>query len=135
MLLSWSIITCHWELTNDHGQCLYSWKFGRKAGPSSHRLDTRVRTSLINLQKKKTTSGLHIYVLRGGYVKGNASQYNGNDLIREAGGGVVAVVIQYRLGLFGFLAGEKIRQEGAVNAGLCKYLYSRKGRGDLNSIL
>ena len=73
-----------------------------------------------SIYKKKTTSGLHIYVLRGGYVKGNASQYNGNDLIREAGGGVVAVVIQYRLGLFGFLAGEKIRQEGAVNAGLCK---------------
>lgn len=29
--------------------------------------------------------------------------FDGNDLIDEAGGGVVAVIIQYRLGLFGFL--------------------------------
>ena len=64
--------------------------------------------------------------VRGGYVEGSASPYNGNDLIREAGGGVVAVVIQYRLGLFGFLAGEKIHEEGALNAGLCEYLGSRK---------
>jgi cholinesterase len=48
--------------------------------------------------------------------------YNGNDLVREAGGGVVAVFIQYRLGLFGFLPGEKVKEGGALNAGLCKYL-------------
>ena len=59
---------------------------------------------------------------RGGYIIGNASKYYGNDLIREAGGGVVAVMIQYRLGLFGFLPGEKVNEDGALNAGLCKYL-------------
>ena len=63
---------------------------------------------------------------RGGYVLGNASAYNGNDLIREAGGGVVAVLIQYRLGLFGFLPGQKVKQGGALNAGLRKYLSSRR---------
>ena len=52
---------------------------------------------------------------------GNESQFNGNDLIREAGGGVVAVFIQYRLGVFGFLPGEKVKEGGALNAGLCKY--------------
>lgn len=45
--------------------------------------------------------------------------YDGNDLIREAGGNVVVVVIQYRLGLFGFLAGQDVKDEGVLNAGLC----------------
>ena len=63
---------------------------------------------------------------RGGYVEGNASEFNGNDLIREAGGGVVAVIIQYRLGVFGFLPGDKVKEGGALNVGLCKYLVRRQ---------
>ena len=58
---------------------------------------------------------------RGGYVSGSASTFNGNDLVREAGGGVVIVIIQYRLGVFGFLPGEKVKEGGALNAGLCEY--------------
>jgi hypothetical protein len=57
----------------------------------------------------------------GGYATGNESVYNGNDLVREAGGGVVAVFIQYRLGVFGFLPGEKVKEGGALNAGLCEH--------------
>lgn len=49
---------------------------------------------------------------------GTAWQYNATDLVREAGGQVVAVAIQYRLGLFGFLAGQEVRNNGALNAGL-----------------
>ncbi|KAF8801550.1 alpha/beta-hydrolase [Phlegmacium glaucopus] len=60
----------------------------------------------------------NLIFVRGGYVVGNASLYNGNDLLREAGGGVVAVFIQYRLGVFGFLPGEKVKESGALNAGL-----------------
>ena len=58
--------------------------------------------------------------------------YNGNDLIREAGGEVVAVIIQYRLGLFGFLPGEKVKEGGALNAGLCKFFlfYKRRKNGN-----
>ena len=52
--------------------------------------------------------------------------YNGNHLIDAAGGGVVSVVIQYRLGLFGFLPGEKVKEGGTLNAGLRKYLDSKK---------
>jgi carboxylesterase type B len=60
-------------------------------------------------------------------MAGSASGFNGddifdgNDLVREAGGGVVAVIIQYRLGAFGFLAGEKVQKGGASNAGLCEW--------------
>lgn len=44
--------------------------------------------------------------------------YDGNDLIRESNGGVVVVVIQYRLGVLGFLPGAKVKQDGVLNAGL-----------------
>lgn len=48
--------------------------------------------------------------------------FDGNDLIREAGGGVVVVVIQYRLGVFGFLSSSKVKTEGVLNAGLCEFV-------------
>ncbi|KJA16236.1 hypothetical protein HYPSUDRAFT_147970 [Hypholoma sublateritium FD-334 SS-4] len=54
----------------------------------------------------------------GGYVGGSASQFTGNDILRESGGGVVLVIIQYRLGLFGFLPGQKVKDGGQLNAGL-----------------
>ena len=63
---------------------------------------------------------------RGGYIAVNAFPYNGNDFVREAGGGVVAVVIKHRLGVFGFLPGENVKEGGALNAGLCKYHDSGK---------
>ncbi|KAF8077595.1 Alpha/Beta hydrolase protein [Lyophyllum atratum] len=59
-----------------------------------------------------------LWIHGGGYQAGSASSFNGQDLIREANGGVVAVVIQYRLGAFGFLAGSKVKTGGALNAGL-----------------
>ncbi len=52
------------------------------------------------------------------YVAGSAGSFDGNDLLRESGNGVVAVIIQYRLGLFGFLAGEAVKANGRLNAGL-----------------
>ena len=44
----------------------------------------------------------------------------------------MAVGIQYRLGLFGFLAGEKVHKAGALNVGLCTYLGSRQESQDGN---
>lgn len=53
-------------------------------------------------------------------MSGTASAFDGNDLLQESGNGVVVVVLQYRLGLFGFLAGQEVKDNGALNAGLCK---------------
>ncbi len=55
---------------------------------------------------------------RGGYIFGNATEFTGNDILRESGGGVVLVIAQYRLGVFGFLAGQKVKDDGELNAGL-----------------
>ena len=64
---------------------------------------------------------LLILDLRGGYVGGSASSFDGNDLVRESGEEVIAVVIQYRLGVFGFLPGQQVKNAGALNAGLRKF--------------
>ncbi|KAH0585493.1 hypothetical protein H2248_008731 [Termitomyces sp. 'cryptogamus'] len=65
-----------------------------------------------------------VWIHGGGYMSGSASGFNGADfydgnaLISEANGGVVVVVIQYRLGLFGFLAGKEVKKDGTLNVGL-----------------
>ncbi|KAF5336306.1 hypothetical protein D9758_014477 [Tetrapyrgos nigripes] len=59
-----------------------------------------------------------VWIHGGGYLGGDASDFHGSDLINEAKGGVVVVTIQYRLGVFGFLAGKQVKQNGALNAGL-----------------
>lgn len=57
----------------------------------------------------------------GGYAIGGPSTFKGDDLVSESNNGVIAVIIQYRLGLFGFLADETVKKDGALNAGICEY--------------
>ncbi len=45
--------------------------------------------------------GIYIMCYLYSYAVGGAIGFDGSDLIREAGGGIVAVEVQYRLGLFG----------------------------------
>ncbi|KAI5119060.1 hypothetical protein M0805_001519 [Coniferiporia weirii] len=59
-----------------------------------------------------------VWIHGGGYVSGSIAGYYGGDLIQSANGGVVVVEIQYRLGLFGFLPGSKMKEHGVLNAGL-----------------
>ncbi|KAJ7258056.1 Alpha/Beta hydrolase protein [Mycena haematopus] len=59
-----------------------------------------------------------VWIHGGGYVIGSASEYNGAELVEASNNEVVVVVIQYRLGMFGFLAGQEVKDGGANNAGL-----------------
>ncbi|KAE9408455.1 alpha/beta-hydrolase [Gymnopus androsaceus JB14] len=52
------------------------------------------------------------------YIMGGADTFEGSDLLREANNEIVAVIIQYRLGLFGFLPGSEVKANGSLNAGL-----------------
>ncbi|KAI0094264.1 cephalosporin esterase [Irpex rosettiformis] len=54
----------------------------------------------------------------GGYVAGNVQNEKGDDLINEAGGEVIVVTLDHRLGVFGFLAGSQVKEKGALNTGL-----------------
>ncbi|KAG7095864.1 hypothetical protein E1B28_006556 [Marasmius oreades] len=59
-----------------------------------------------------------IWIHGGGYIAGSISSFQLADLVRESNQGVVVVAIQYRLGLFGFLSGNKVKENGDLNAGL-----------------
>ena len=54
----------------------------------------------------------------GGYTFGSAQSYPGDALVHAANGSVIYVSIQYRLGLFGFLGGSQVAENGVLNAGL-----------------
>jgi len=66
-------------------------------------------------QKKKLP--VVFWIHGGGYEAGNADM-TGEDLVHNAQDGIVAVLIQYRLGVFGFLGGAEVAKNGNVNAGL-----------------
>ncbi|KAJ6577948.1 Alpha/Beta hydrolase protein [Mycena capillaripes] len=59
-----------------------------------------------------------VYIHGGGYIIGSSSQFRGTDLVAQSNRGVVVVIIQYRLGLFGFLPGAEVKKNGTLNAGL-----------------
>ncbi|TFK98312.1 Alpha/Beta hydrolase protein [Pterulicium gracile] len=62
----------------------------------------------------------------GGYASGNGSMYDGSQLVRESNNQIIAVVVQYRLGLFGFLAGDQVERNGSPNAGLLDQEFALK---------
>ncbi|KAL1662144.1 Alpha/Beta hydrolase protein [Schizophyllum commune] len=55
-----------------------------------------------------------------GSIRGYTGQdvFDGQDLVDASNGDFVVVVMQYRLNVFGFLAGEEVKKEGVLNAGL-----------------
>ncbi|KAF5374363.1 hypothetical protein D9758_004717 [Tetrapyrgos nigripes] len=69
-----------------------------------------------------------VWIHGGGYHLGSASRagflgatggYDGEDILQiGAGREAIVVVIQYRLGLFGFLAGSKVKEGGDLNVAL-----------------
>ncbi|EGN99361.1 hypothetical protein SERLA73DRAFT_152978 [Serpula lacrymans var. lacrymans S7.3] len=65
-----------------------------------------------------------LWIHGGGYEAGYAAQYDGADLVMNSHNGVIAIVIQYRLGAFGFLSSDEVKAGGALNAGLLDQNYA-----------
>lgn len=63
-----------------------------------------------------------VYLPGGGYALNSNVGTNGTAVVQRAiektGSGIVFVYVNYRVGVYGFLASEKIREDGALNAGL-----------------
>ncbi|KAJ6492420.1 alpha beta-hydrolase [Mycena vitilis] len=59
-----------------------------------------------------------VWIHGGGYLAGAANSFDGEDIVRQSKRGVVVVIIQYRLGVFGFLPGSAVKANGSLNAGL-----------------
>ncbi|KAF9468175.1 Alpha/Beta hydrolase protein [Collybia nuda] len=67
-----------------------------------------------------------VWIHGGGYMLGSTFGFSGEDLLGIANKGVVSVVIQYRLGLFGFLPGKEVKHSGVLNAGLLDQEFALK---------
>ncbi|KAK3934071.1 lipase 2 [Diplogelasinospora grovesii] len=59
-----------------------------------------------------------VWIHGGGYGAGSASSFDFSYMDQTVGNGFVSVVIQYRLGAFGFLSSADVARHGVANAGL-----------------
>ncbi|CAE6506342.1 unnamed protein product [Rhizoctonia solani] len=67
---------------------------------------------------KKRKLPVLVWIHGGGYLFGDAASYDPTPMIQASKHSFVAVIIQYRLGVFGFLPGSEVKKNGALNAGL-----------------
>lgn len=59
-----------------------------------------------------------VHIQGGGYATNANANFNGTKVIQRAGHDIVFVNFNYRVGALGFLASEKLRQDGDLNIGL-----------------
>ncbi|KFZ18670.1 hypothetical protein V501_01087 [Pseudogymnoascus sp. VKM F-4519 (FW-2642)] len=59
-----------------------------------------------------------VYIQGGGYTQNSNGNYNGSTVVETSGNNIVFVNFNYRVGSWGFLASEKVRKNGNLNAGL-----------------
>ena len=59
-----------------------------------------------------------VYIQGGGYATNANANYNGTQVVMSSKNNIILVNFNYRVGVFGFLASEKVRADGALNVGL-----------------
>ncbi|KAK2020256.1 carboxylesterase [Colletotrichum eremochloae] len=59
-----------------------------------------------------------LFIQGGGYTSNANPNWNGSQVVNVSGQNIVFVNFNYRVGLWGFLASERVREDGALNAGL-----------------
>ncbi|CAO2648598.1 Nn.00g078650.m01.CDS01 [Neocucurbitaria sp. VM-36] len=62
----------------------------------------------------------------GGYGLFSATGLDPTEFLTTNNNGFISVIIQYRLGAFGFLAGDDVKEDGALNAGLLDMNFALK---------
>ncbi|KAF1991036.1 carboxylesterase family protein [Aulographum hederae CBS 113979] len=58
------------------------------------------------------------YIQGGGFGTNYNANYNGTEVVRRSGNGLILVNFNYRVGALGFLASEEVHRDGDLNAGL-----------------
>jgi acetylcholinesterase len=59
-----------------------------------------------------------VYIQGGGYNTNSNANYNGSEVVNTSGQSIVFVNFNYRVASWGFLASEKVRENGDLNVGL-----------------
>jgi hypothetical protein len=59
-----------------------------------------------------------VYIQGGDYVSNANANYNGSTVVANSGNNIVFVNFNYRVASWGFLASEKVRENGDLNVGL-----------------
>ncbi|KAJ5156847.1 hypothetical protein N7492_009650 [Penicillium capsulatum] len=71
--------------------------------------------------KKQSLAPVLVWIFGGGFAQGDKTTFDPAGLVERStvvGDGVVYVTLNYRLGAFGWLAGDTLTQNGTANAGL-----------------
>lgn len=61
---------------------------------------------------------MFFWIQGGGFNSNSNANYNGTGLIEASGKDIVVVTFNYRVGPYGFLAGEEVQRGGSLNNGL-----------------
>ncbi|WEW58497.1 hypothetical protein PRK78_003965 [Emydomyces testavorans] len=61
---------------------------------------------------------VYFFIQGGGFNMNANMKLNASGLVQASGGNLVVVGFNYRVGLYGFLAGKEIEQDGSLNNGL-----------------
>jgi len=59
-----------------------------------------------------------LFIPGGGYNTNSNAYINGTKVLQQSNNSIVMVSFSYRVGLYGFLASEKVRADGDLNVGL-----------------
>ncbi|TGJ87283.1 hypothetical protein E0Z10_g1473 [Xylaria hypoxylon] len=59
-----------------------------------------------------------LFIQGGGYTVNSNANWNGTEVVQRSGHKILLVNSNYRVGLWGFLAGERVRADGDLNVGL-----------------
>ncbi|KAI4863858.1 carboxylesterase [Hypoxylon rubiginosum] len=66
----------------------------------------------------RTKLPVMVWIHGGGYGAGNNSLFPFSEQIKTNGNSFIAVAIQYRLGVFGFLSSAEVAEKGVLNVGI-----------------
>ncbi|KAJ5312889.1 hypothetical protein N7508_003719 [Penicillium antarcticum] len=61
---------------------------------------------------------VYFFIQGGGFAQNSNPNYNGTGLIEASGNDIVVVTFNYRVGPYGFLAGEEVKSGASLNNGL-----------------
>lgn len=78
-------------------------------------MDIYTPTDAVNSEKKLP---VYFFIQGGGFAELSNPNYNGTFLVEASGHNIIVVTFNYRVGPFGFLAGEEVEQGASLNNGL-----------------